>query len=671
MKRIFTFILGVAFAISASAQAPELKPEVFDLLDLERAGMEEVKALHQQGNDLEAANALLKYYRERTGIRTPEIDDPKKATITAEQQKWADEALEHTFFVHKGYQPSYNYGEDIDWRFWPIKDNELRWQLHRHKWFNPMGRAYRVSGDEKYAVEWTKQYIDWIRKNPYLNYKDIFVDGAGDGSVKESLDAELENMRFAWRPLEVSARLKDQPVQFQLFIDSPAFTAEFLTEFLFNYHRHAEHIMNNFSKQGNHLLFEALRIITAGAFFPEFKKAENWRNKGVEILNREINVQVYDDGGQYEPCPHYHLASIEIFVDALIVADLNGLRHEFPQSYIDTIEKMIMFYANISYPDYMNPCFSDARLLSKSSVLGNFKKWAKIFPENQAIKYWATEGAEGAVPEYKSKGYLTSGFFVFRNGWDMNSTQMVVKAGPPAFWHNQPDNGTFELWYKGKTLFADSGSYVYGGDASVMEWRNWFRQTSSHNTLVFNKKNIETTDSKTLLWQPEGDVQILVTENQGYENLKHRRSVFFVDGKYFVIVDEAVGTGKGHIQLHYQLPRGKGANSRETMHHHTEFEDGRNMKLQCFGPEGMTMEKSEGWISTTYMKKFKRINMSFNAKKADENPVRYITVIVPKDEPGDDVKISASFIDKEFNANSLKLQVKVGKNKKRVLSYEL
>jgi heparan-sulfate lyase len=189
--------------------------------------------------------------------------------------------------------------------------------------------------------------------------------------------------------------------------------------------------------------------------------------------------------------------------------------------------------------------------------------------------------------------------------------------------------------------------------------------------LVFNKKNIETTDSKTLLWQPEGDVQILVTENQGYENLKHRRSVFFVDGKYFVIVDEAVGTGKGHIQLHYQLPRGKGANSRETMHHHTEFEDGRNMKLQCFGPEGMTMEKSEGWISTTYMKKFKRINMSFNAKKADENPVRYITVIVPKDEPGDDVKISASFIDKEFNANSLKLQVKVGKNKKRVLSYEL
>ena len=31
----------------------------------------------------------------------------------------ADEALQHTFFAHKGYQPSFNYGEDIDWRYWP------------------------------------------------------------------------------------------------------------------------------------------------------------------------------------------------------------------------------------------------------------------------------------------------------------------------------------------------------------------------------------------------------------------------------------------------------------------------------------------------------------------------------------------------------------------------
>ena len=59
------------------------------------------------------------------------------------------------------------------------------------------------------------------------------------------------------------------------------------------------------------------------------------------------------------------------------------------------------------------------------------------------IKYLATDGKEGALPDYISKGFLKSGFFVFRNSWGMDATQMVVKAGPKAFWHCQPDNGTF------------------------------------------------------------------------------------------------------------------------------------------------------------------------------------------------------------------------------------
>jgi len=667
MKKILTIISVWALAFTAYAQTPELKPEVFGLINLDYPGLETVKALHAEGKDAEAAEALLTYYKNRKGIRTPEIKDVKKVKINKEQQKWADEALQHTFFSHKGYQPSFNYGEDIDWRYWPVKDNELRWQLHRHKWFAPMGRAYRVSGDEKYAIEWTKQYIDWIRKNPYVKISKAEYEITDDSQLK----ADAENARYAWRPLEVSHRLQDQPVQFQLFIDSPAFTAEFLTEFLVNYHKHAEHILSNYSKQGNHLLFEAQRVICAGTFFPEFSRAKAWRESGVEILNREIGVQVYEDGGQYELCPHYHLAAINIFIKALEVADINGFRSAFPQSYMDTIEKMIMFYANISFPDYTNPCFSDAKLVTKKEMLNNFKNWSRLFPENAAIKYWATQGAEGSLPSNLSIGYEKTGYYVFRNGWDENSTQMIVKAGPPAFWHNQPDNGTFELWYNGKKLFADSGSYVYAGDAEVMEWRNLFRRTSSHNTLTLGNKNLETTDSKTLLWQPEGSTQILVTENQSYRNLKHRRSIFFVDGAYFVIVDEAVGDARGSVNLHYQMPRGKIDNSRETMHFATMYDHTSNMKLQCFGPEGMSMKKEEGWMSTSYMKKQKRMNVSFNVKKDTSDPVRYITVIVPKENSGNTPSISAKFVSKTFSENGLKVQVKVGKNKKKTLEYTL
>ncbi len=666
MKLIKTIIASAALCLAAGmAQAQELKKEAFDLLNLDRPGLEQVKALHNGGKDAEAAAALLDYYRNRTGVRTPEIKDPKKVKISKEHQQWADDALQHTFFVHKGYQPSYNYGEDIDWRFWPVQDNELRWQLHRHKWFVPMGKAYRVSGDEKYAVEWTKQYIDWIRKNPLVKLKKDEYELTTDTQLK----SDAENSRFAWRPLEVSHRLQDQTLQFQLFVDSPAFTPEFLTEFLCNYHKHAVHILNNYSDKGNHLLFEAQRMICAGAFFPEYKEAEAWRKSGVEILNKEIEVQVYDDGGQFELDPHYHLAAIQIFCKALNTAEVSGFRNDFPQSYMDTLEKMMVFYLNICFPDYSNPCFSDAKLTPKKEVLKQYKDWSRLFPENQLIRYFATEGKEGALPEYRSKAFPTSGFFVFRNSWGPEAMQMVVKAGPKAFWHCQPDNGTFELWYNGKNLFPDSGSYVYAGKGEIMEWRNWFRQTAVHNTLAFGNKDLETTDSKTLLWQPEGDIQILVTENQSYKNLKHRRSIFFVNGEYFVIVDEAIGNAKGHVNLHYQMPRGKVPNSREDMHFHTEFEGDSNMKLQCFGPDGMTMKKEEGWTSTAYQKKQKRMNVSFNYHKQDEEPVRYITVIVPKKEMGDNPSITARFKDKGFSETGMKLEVKVGKQK-TALSYQ-
>lgn len=102
---------------------------------------------------------------------------------------------------------------------------------------------------------------------------------------------------------------------------------------------------------------------------------------------------------------------------------VNGFRNEFPQNYIDTIERMIMFYANICFPDYSNPCFSDAVLTGKQPTINYYKKWSVLFPDNQAIRYFATEGKEGKRPDYLSKGFTTSGFFIFRNSWEPDAIQ--------------------------------------------------------------------------------------------------------------------------------------------------------------------------------------------------------------------------------------------------------
>ncbi len=87
MKRTLSIIAAMFVVAMAYSQTPELRPEVFDLIDLDRSGMENVKALHQNGQDAEAASALLDYYRGRKGIVTATIRDLSKVKISPEEKK--------------------------------------------------------------------------------------------------------------------------------------------------------------------------------------------------------------------------------------------------------------------------------------------------------------------------------------------------------------------------------------------------------------------------------------------------------------------------------------------------------------------------------------------------------------------------------------------------------
>lgn len=611
-------ILGVSLALFpvAAANAADAG-KVLELLDLTRPGLEKVAEFHSRGNDSLASAALLDYYKGRRGVKSIGMD-MKNITLSKTERQRADDGMEHKFYVHDGY-PVYFYGKDINWEYWPVKDHELRWQLHRHKWWPSMGKAFRVTGDEKYAAEWVAQYRDWIAKNPLTEY----IEDA------ERVMETADNVYFAWRPLETSGRLAGQIDLFQLFLPSEHFTPEFLIEFLDNYHRHAEFTNTHYSDQGNHLLFEAQYIIQAGAYFPEFKEAAAWRKAGVDILNSEISRQVYADGVQYELDPGYHMGTIESFSRGLRMMDLNGYRGEFPQSYIDTMEKMIIFSCNLMFPDYTQPMFSDNKFHDKRHMMKRLKTWQTLFPDNRMVKYLLSEGKRGALPDYDSHAFADGGFYIMRNGWDTASTVMMLKAGPKGEWHNQYDNGTFELWSNGRNFFPDSGCFIYGGDEEVLKQREWFRRTASHNTLTLDDRTLETRESKLLKWVAAPEWDLTVVETPGYKGLTHRRAVFFVNKKFFVIVDDAYGDADGEVAVHYHLlPCEPVANAGEKSLS-TAFDDGNNITLRVFGAD--KMEAEEGWTSPAYREKHQRPAYAFRAGKRAGKPTRLITVIYPTD----------------------------------------
>ena len=632
-KSLFSLValLGLNWGIATSADAAAAAPEwrvagdeksLYDLLDLDRPGLKAVKKAVAKGDIAAADQELLKYFRNRKKVSIYGLD-PEDITLTDEEQMMADQSLEHKFYAHKGYQPSSFYGDDIDWRYWPVKDNELRWQLHRHYWFIPLAKAYKLTHDEKYVEAWIEHYTDWIRKNPIDGVEQLQAAGASD----EAIAAEKENFRFAWRPMEAGRRLQDQLTEFELTIASPHFTADFLNLFLRMFHQHADYVLHRYSEKGNHLLFEAQRMLFAGIYFPEFRDAKSWRESGIEILNREIGVQVYPDGMQFELDFGYHIAAIDIFLKALGMAHINGMAKEFPSEYIATVEKMTVVTYNLLFPDNTNPMFGDTKQHNRSTLKRQFAAWGEVFPANSQLPWIASDKKEGEMPYYTSRAFKDSGFYVLRNGWDKNATVTIVKAGPPAFWHNQPDNGTFEYWHRGRNFFPDSGSYVYGGDSTVLAQRDWFRQTRVHNTLTLDNRNLEKTESKLLLWKTKGQQTLCVTENPSYEGLTHRRAMFFMEDGVLVIADQTFGTAEGTVGVHFNLCPGEvsyDANGLRTL-----FEKGSNIRIRTICDAPMTITREEGWVSKTYRKKEKRPAYAAEARKGADESRLFITVIAP------------------------------------------
>lgn len=612
LKSLYLVLLLFPMLVLGKSKSSVSKDD-FQYINLDYTGLEQVKKLVEKKKYDDAAKALLTYYKHRS-IKHPDynIEDRSKFSgkpLAKDNQEKADKGLEHLFFVHKGYG-YFDFGKDINWQYWPIKDNEIRWQLHRTYWWIPMGLAYWSSGNEKYAKEWTLQYLDWIKKNP--------------------LGLSKENDRFAWRALEVATRVQDQTAMFNMFISSPHFTPEFLMAFLNNYNRHAEYILNNYSDKGNHLLFEAQRMIYAGAFFPEFKEAATWRKSGIEILNTEIKKQIYDDGLQIELSPNYHTATINIFLKALRMTQLANLDNEFPSSYKETIEKMIMAQGDFSFPDYTYPMFSDAKLETKSSMLKNYKDWLQVFPKNKVIQYYASNGKKGEAPNYLSSALKDGGFYTFRNSWKDTATVMVLKASPPAFWHSQPDNGTFDLWVNGRNFMPDAGAYVYGGDEEILKLRNWYRQTRVHKTLTLNNENMDTCDAKLIKWNTSDNLDILVYKNPSYKNLDHIRTVLFVNKKYFVIFDSAEGEAKGNIGVHFQLAENcnPSYNTQENAVS-TGYKDGNNLLVRNFNTGKARFVMEEGKVSYSYRQEAQRPAFVFEQDKKDAKAVNFATVLYP------------------------------------------
>jgi hypothetical protein len=219
-----------------------------------------------------------------------------------------------------------------------IKDNgsdiKVPWELSRFQHLPTLGKAYWLTGDEKYAREFVSEINDWIENNPPCYGVNWTC----------TMDIAIRAVNWLWG--------------FYFFKDSPEVTDSFLVGFLESFLIHGRHISGNLERgwkgaNGNHYLADIVGLVYLGVLLPEFKEAERWRDFGVRELVKEMGKQVYPDGVDYEGSVSYHRLVTELFLSATLLCLKNGIA--FPDWYMKRLERMIEFVMHYAKPDGTAP----------------------------------------------------------------------------------------------------------------------------------------------------------------------------------------------------------------------------------------------------------------------------------------------------------------------------
>lgn len=613
---------------------------VFELLNLDYPGLESVKALCEAGDYGNAALKLLQYYRERP-VYNPNVN-LLQTTATATEISYADQASKDGDYRFKVYKYVDDNGQcwsfkgtdgNIDWGLIPesmAKESEFKYQLHRHQWMLPQAKAYKATGDDKYIQAWIDVYFDWLETFP-----------CPEGRVED------QNLNPQWYGLQTSCRAIDQLDILSYYVHSELFTAEILTKFLVAYHQHIESIYANWwhDSASNIRLSQEQAVMLAGIMMPEFKRSAEWFATGKDAITSQLTNQFNSDGVHNEFDPSYHLGAVADFYNIYKVAQANSKLGEFPSDYTDCLRNAAKFIMDVTYPDYSMDNINDTRSASmtKSVLTRNLRQYSEMFPDDDELKWFAYEGLSGTRPQSTLVTYPVSGYYIMRNGWTPNATMLIHKncydpdrTGLSG--HNHPDNGHVMLYVNGRKFLPDAGTMSY----TDPDYYPTYRSTEMHNTITRARANITSRKGRLLKTESSTGYELIVTENPAYADLTHRRAIFFVGGKFFVIVDEAYGAAAETVNLNFKLWGGKGKDADgypesgknytvidEGYGAHSTFDDGNNIIIKSFAETASTFDSNTGYYSNEIGQKTQRYWYRMDVAKAEDKAARFVTVIYP------------------------------------------
>lgn len=419
----------------------------------------------------------------------------------------------------------------------------------------PLVRAYALSGDERYPQAFWNAIEDWARHSPPMSGP-LWICGQ-----------------------ECSLRILAWSFALHAFIHSPSTTNERVALLVSMIAAHAWRTAQTLgyarSQRSNHLISEAVGLWTAGTLYPELREAEVWRNLGAHLLREAVLDQITSGGVSQQHSFNYQRMILHLLLWALRLAEIHGTSfHEdipvraqaafdFMRPWVDPVSghaphygsddgSLILPLALGSYRDFRPLLQLGAAVLNRSALNpGPWDEAALWFGVKPAV-------AEKAAPV--SPPSAETGYFRLGNA----DSWALVRAGRYNRRPFQADQLHVDLWWQGINLARDAGTYLYNGPPP---WNNGLAGTAVHNTVMIDRRD-QMRRAGRFLWvdwaQASGRAYSasgqacagrFAGEHDGYKRLgvKHRRTVQWLAGAGWVIVDDIEGSGLHDARLHWLM----------------------------------------------------------------------------------------------------------------------
>ncbi|MCG3155482.1 MAG: hypothetical protein DKINENOH_02088 [bacterium] len=527
------------------------------------------------------------------------------------------------------------------------------WELNRHQHFTILGKAFWLTGETKYALEFFTQAVSWMRQNPYLH------------GVNWTSALEVGLRALAWISgyfFCLEAEVLETRTH-ALLLRTLQLHGHYL-------HRH----LSFFTSPYNHLIGEATALFHLGMLFPEFPQSRQWRATGWRILCEEVTKQFHADGMCVEQAISYHHFTLSLYLLALLLAERNGV--SVPPEMRTRLERALEFGMWSQQPDGRHPMLGDnddataflfaerpawdfRHVLALGALVfqrGDFKQQAGACDECCLWLLGPESPARFAslasfTPAATTRLFAESGYAILRSGWEPDDQHMIFDCGPQSHGlhadetvstaHGHADALAFTLCAHGEPILRDSGMWCYNGELSR---QNHFRSGCAHNTITIDGRSACKIVGRLGYSHVPPVTQTYFTSREDFTfveaayvgfgfNLRHRRGIFYRPQAYWLILDSLEGEGEHvvdrwfHFDPHSQLePAGEWLVARRPDH--------KNLLLAEISAPAQTADffcggenPEAGWLAPGYGRQQAAPVLRFRSSAA--MPVQFATLLMP------------------------------------------